>query len=318
MASVLITGGTGLVGSALSRLLLANGYDVIILSRNPIETASRFDVESERRDFRHNGKIFFSKWDIGKKKIDAEAIRAADHIVHLAGAGVAAQRWSEARKKEIVESRTHSSDLLVQTLRDNRNKVRTVLSASAIGWYGPDKGRAFTEADPSAGDFLGHTCKLWEESIDPMTALGKRLVKLRSGIVLSTKGGALAEFRKPIRLGVAAVLGDGDQVMSWVHIDDLCQAFLHALENIQVNGVYNVVAPLPVDNRTLTLSLARHMNGRRFLKVRVPASFLKTALGEMSTEVLKSARVDGTKLTTTGFHYAFPDIESALTDLVGR
>jgi uncharacterized protein (TIGR01777 family) len=318
MASVLITGGTGLVGSALSRLLLANGYDVIILSRNPIETAARFDVESERRDFRHNGKIFFSKWDIGKKKIDPEAIRAADHIIHLTGAGVAAQRWTEARKREILDSRTLSSELLVQTLSENKNKVRTVLSASAIGWYGPDKGHPFTENDPPADDFLGRTCKAWEESIEPMTALGKRLVKLRSGIVLSMKGGALAEFRKPIRLGVAAVLGTGDQVMSWVHVDDLCQAFLHALETPQVSGSYNVVAPRPVDNRTLTLSLARHMNGKKFIKVRVPASVLRTALGEMSIEVLKSTRVDGSKLTTTGFNYAFPDIESALTDLVGR
>lgn len=318
MASVLITGGTGLVGSALSRLLLSNGYDVIILSRNPIETASRFDVESERRDFRHNGKIFFSKWDIGRKRIDPEAVRAADHIIHLAGAGVAAQRWTPARKKEILESRTQSSELLVNTLREMPNKVRTVLSASAIGWYGPDHGKAFTETDPSAEDFLGTTCKLWEESIEPVNGLGKRLVKLRSGIVLSAKGGALAEFRKPIRMGVAAILGDGEQTMSWVHLDDLCGAYLHALETPQVSGVYNVVAPNPVSSKTLTISLARHMNGKRFLRMRVPASALKTILGEMSIEVLKSARVDGSKLTQTGFRYQFPEIEGAMTDLVGR
>jgi len=318
MSSVLITGGTGLVGSALSRLLLANGYDVIILSRNPIETAGRFDVESERRDFRHNGKIFFSKWDIEKSKIDAEAIRVADHVIHLAGAGVASQRWTEARKKEIRDSRTQSSQLLVDCLQKNPNKVKTVISASAIGWYGPDKGKVFSEDDPASEDFLGHTCKLWEESIEPTAALGKRLVKLRSGIVLSNKGGALTKFQMPIRLGMATVMGEGNQVMSWVHIDDVCHAFLHALETPQVSGVYNLVAPQYVDNRTLILSLARHMNGKKFLKMRVPSSVLSTILGEMSIEVLKSARVDGSKLTTTGFRYAFPELEGALTDLLDR
>ena len=318
MASVLITGGTGLVGSALSRLLLSNGYDVIILSRNPIETAARFDVESERRDFRHNGKIFFSKWDIGRKRMDPEAVRAADHIVHLAGAGVAAHRWTPSRKKEILESRTQSSALLVDILRETPNKVRSVLSASAIGWYGPDQGKAFTEDDPASNDFLGTTCERWEESIQPVTALGKRLVKLRSGIVLSAKGGALAAFRKPLRMGIATILGDGGQTMSWVHIDDLCRAYLHALETTEVSGVYNIVAPQPVSSRTLTLSLARHMNGKRFLRMRVPASLLRAVLGEMSIEVLKSANVDGSKLTHTGFRYAFPEIEGAMRDLVGK
>ena len=172
MPTVLITGGTGMIGTALSRLLLNEGYNVIILSRNPRETAKRHDLDTQRNMFRSSGKLFYSRWDINNMSIDSTALKEADYIVHLAGAGVADKRWTEDRKKEILESRTKSSQLLLKCLQNNPNKIKAVISASAIGWYGPDNGRIFTEDDPAANDFLGQTCVQWEQSIQPVADLG--------------------------------------------------------------------------------------------------------------------------------------------------
>jgi uncharacterized protein (TIGR01777 family) len=318
MPTVLITGGTGMIGTALSRHLLNEGYNVIILSRNPRETAVRHDLGTERRIFRSSGKLFYSSWDINSMTIDATALKEADYVVHLAGAGVADKRWTEARKKEILESRTKSSDLLLKCLKENPNKVKAVISASAIGWYGPDNGKVFTENDPASNDFLGQTCLAWENSIQPVAELGKRLVKLRLGIVLSNEGGALKEFKKPLVMGVAAILGDGKQVTSWIHIDDLCRAFLFAIEDRTLEGVFNLAAPNPVDNRKLTLTLAEKRNGKAYLPLRVPSTFLKLALGEMSVEILKSSTVNSDKIQQAGFRFLYPTIESAINNLAGK
>lgn len=316
MPTVLITGGTGLIGTALSQNLINEGYDVIVLSRHPQETASRHNVDSERNFFRSSGNIFYAGWDIRKMTIDTQAFQQADFIVHLAGAGVADRPWTEARKKEIVESRTRSSELVIKYLKEVPNKVRAVVSVSAIGWYGPDNGKPFVESDPASNDFLGQTCWKWEQSIEPVTELGKRLVKLRSGIVLSNDGGALKEFKKPIRFGVATVLGDGQQMTSWVHIDDLCRAFIFALEDPHLQGAFNITAPQTVTSRELTLQLAEKMNGKKFIKAKIPAKLLKMVMGEMSTEVLKSATVSSEKIRSKGFVFRFPTLEGALDNLI--
>ncbi|MEY3351190.1 MAG: hypothetical protein RIQ50_1301 [Bacteroidota bacterium] len=317
MPTVMITGGTGMIGTSLSRLLLQQGYDVIILSRNPIETATSYKTTSQQNSFRPSGKIFYAKWDMDRMTIDQQALSSADYIVHLAGEGVAKKRWTRKRKQEIRESRTRSSELLYQCLSSQPNKVKSVISASAIGWYGPDRGTPFVETDPSSHDFLGETCKAWEESIDKVGTLGKRLVKLRLGIALSNEGGALVEFKRPARLGVAAVLGSGNQMVSWVHIDDLCRAFIHAIETPEMNGVFNLVAPQPVTNRELVIGVARSMNGSYYLPIPVPSFALKLLLGEMSVEVLKSATVDCAKLQQSGFTFIYPSIHSALRHLIG-
>ncbi len=316
MSTVLITGGTGMIGSALSQLLVNNGYNVIILSRNPLETAASHELKFGRTIFRPSGNIYYAKWNLKNKTIDLSALQEADYIVHLAGAGIAEKRWSAGRKKEIVESRTLSSALLVKALQENQNKVKAVICASAIGWYGADQGKVFQESDPAARDFLGQACLLWEQSIEPVAALGKRLVKLRAGVVLSNDGGALKEFKKPIRLGIAAILGDGKQITSWVHIDDLCRTFLDAIENPSMQGAYNVVAPTPVDHKTLTLTLAKRMKGSRFIQVNVPHWVLKLLFGELSIEILKSSTVSCEKIRQTGFQFAFPTTDAAMSDLV--
>jgi len=307
METVLITGGTGMVGKHLTELLVLHGYSVIIATRN---------IHIDRRP---HAKISYAVWDIHKQTIDENAIKSADYIVHLAGAGVADKRWSEERKLEIKNSRTKSSATICKALATIPNKVKAVVSASAIGWYGADnemsRKEGFTENAVADIAFLGETCRLWEESIEPIVTLDKRLVKLRIGIVLSNSGGALVEFKKPIKMGVAAVLGNGSQIISWIHVNDLCRMFLHAIQNEAMYGVYNAVAPLPVSNKTLTYSLAKQLKGKFYIPVYVPSFILKIVLGEMSVEVLKSATVSSKKIELSGFEFEFKNIDAALKNL---
>lgn len=307
MKKIIIAGGTGLVGSQLSQMLLQKGYEIIILTRKlpqgqkqPGNTAN------------------YALWDIEKGTIDKNALAGADYIINLAGAAVAEKRWTSARKQEIVDSRVKSCNLLVKALEETENKIKAVLCASAAGYYGADKpgqsARGFTETDPPATDFLGETCRLWEESIEPVAGLGKRLVKFRIGIVLSNKGGALIAFKKPLDFGVATILGNGKQVISWIHIEDLCSLFIHALENETLSGAYNAVAPNPVSNKTLITTLAQ-VRAKFYLPIPVPVFALKIVMGEMSAEVLKSATVSSVKAEHTGFHFTYPDIKVALATL---
>jgi uncharacterized protein (TIGR01777 family) len=314
MATILISGGTGLIGTSLTKLLLAKGHKTIILTRN-LKRAIDKQVADER--------LTYARWNAEEQSIDRDAIEKADFIVHLAGEGIADKRWTGKRKKQIVQSRIQSSGLLVKALKEIPNNVKAVVSASAIGWYGPDKQErkvpaAFVETDPPDQSFLGDACRWWEESIQPITQLRKRLIKFRFGVVLSNDGGALAEFKKPVRFGIASILGSGKQVVSWIHIDDLCRLITFAMENEQMQGVYNAVAPKPVTNKELMLQLAQHMRGKAFIPVHVPSWVLKTMLGEMSIEVLKSATVSSEKVQQTGFQFLYPQIDAALNDLIER
>lgn len=305
MDTILITGGTGLVGKALGQSLLKKGYQVIILSRNAGKSSTIAGLS-------------YSQWNVEAQTIERQAIENADYIIHLAGAGVADKRWTKKRKQEIVESRVKSCKLIIDSLTNIPNKVQAVVSSSAIGWYGPDpvipNPQSFTEEAPAHDDFLGTTCKQWEESIEPVRQLGKRLVKLRTGIVLSTSGGALKEFIRPLRFGVAAVLGSGKQIISWIHIDDLVNMYIAAIENENLSGVYNAVAPEPVSNKVLTLQLAKSRK-KFFIPIHVPSFLLQLILGEMSVEVLKSATVNSSKIGQAGFHFKFGNISPALEDL---
>jgi len=252
------------------------------------------------------------------------ALQEADYIIHLAGAGVVEKKWTAAYKKEIQESRTESSRLIIDALKNNpdsyRNKVKAIISASAIGWYGADTEpvKPFTEDAAADVSFLGQTCKLWEAGIEPVTSLGKRLVKLRIGIVLSNDGGALAEFKKPLKFGIAAILGNGKQMVSWVHIDDLCNLFIAGIENENLSGSYNAVAPNPVSNKVLTITLAKAIKGKFYIPMPVPAFVLKIMMGQRSIEVLKSTTVSCKKILDTGFKFTYNDIEIALAELAKK
>jgi len=309
MRTILITGGTGLIGKALTAQFSEHGYKVIIFTRNPA------GHKKEEADY-----IKFTGWDIEAQTYDAAALQEADTIIHLAGAGVADKRWSQNRKKEILESRTKSSNLLIKAIRETPNKIKTVVCASAIGWYGADpripNPKPFLETDEASNDFLGDTCRQWEESIHPIAQFGKRLVKLRTGIVLSNHGGALPAFKKPIRFGAAGILGSGKQYVSWIHIDDLCRMYLQAVEDPNLFGSYNAVAPKPVTNKELTIKLAKELKGSFYVPLHIPSFVLKAVLGEMSMEVLKSVTVSCEKIRKAGFNFIFPSIDSAFNELI--
>lgn len=309
MATVLITGGTGIIGKRLSSLLIKKGYKVIILTRN--------------HNLKHKtipSNASFASWDPEKGEIDIQSVQQAEYIINLAGANIAEKRWTMKRKAIITESRINSGELIAKTIKENANKIKAVINASAIGWYGEDDllkkdSQPFTEDLPVAWDFLGETCRKWEESIEPVTKTGKRLVIIRTGLVLSLNGGILKELTRPARFGIAALFGNGKQMQSWIHIDDLCRIYIHALEN-ELQGVYNAVAPKPVDNKTLVTELAKKIKGTFFTTIYIPAFILKWFLGEMSTELLKGVTVDCNKIRSTGFRFLFPSLDAALNDLI--
>ncbi len=304
MRTILITGGTGLVGKELIKQLVNKNYSVIVLTRKiPNESVLP--------------KISYALWDVNKGTIDVDAIKKADAIIHLAGAGVMDKKWNEEYKKEIEESRTKSSALLVKTLAENEHNVKTIVSASAIGWYGADKipNHYFTENEKADDAFLGEVCLKWEQSIEAAEPLGIRVCKLRTGIVLAKDGGAYAEFRNPLKFGVAAILSNGKQMVSWIHNADLCRLYIFALENENISGSYNAVAPVPVSNKTLTLEIAKKFRGKSFIPVHVPNFVLKIMLGSRSIEILKSATVSCTKIKDAGFTFLFPSVESAVNEI---
>jgi uncharacterized protein (TIGR01777 family) len=305
METVLITGGTGMIGTALTQALIERGFNVTIYTRNPNDKQKII-----------NDKLSYAAWDVNKQTLDKEALAKADYIIHLAGANFADKRWSEKVKKEIVSSRVDSAKLLIESLETIPNKVKVVISASGISWYGHDGevAKPFTENDPPAHDFMAQTCQQWEAAIEPASFLGKRLIKFRFGPVLSPDGGAYVEFKNPIKFGVAGIIGNGKQIISWIHIDDLVRAILFAMENEQMEGVYNAVSPEPASNKRLILEIARNTR-KFFIPIHGPSFALEIVFGEMINEILKSTTVSSAKLQEAGFIFQYPDLRSAILQL---
>ncbi len=296
---MLITGATGLIGRRLTEILLQKGCRVSHLSRNP------------------NGSgIHQFKWDPARGHLDRTALNDVNAIVHLAGAGIADQRWTTQRKKQILESRVQSTRLLYDALQESPHNIKSFVSASAIGYYGlRDDATVMTEESPPGKDFLADVVTQWEAEADRIASLGIRLVKIRTGIVLAKEGGALKEIMKPIQRGVGAALGSGKQYMSWIHRDDLCGIFIQAIEESAMHGAYNAVAPGPVTNQTLTRSIARALH-RRILLPPVPPWVLKVMLGEMAQMVLLGNCVSAEKILSTGFTFQYRGLETTLATLL--
>ncbi|MGF1637967.1 MAG: TIGR01777 family oxidoreductase [Cyclobacteriaceae bacterium] len=298
---ILITGGTGMIGSMLTDALTEKGYKINLLSRSG-------------RSKKKNLNIF--GWDIEKEYIDPEAFEGVDTIVHLAGAGVADKRWTHERKLEILNSRTESTRLLNHFLSNNPHQVTSVICASAIGIYG-DSGKTKVDEDSliRPADFLADVTRAWEEESDQFALQGLRLVKMRIGIVLSKTGGALEKMAQPVRLGVGAPLGSGEQYMSWIHIDDLIQMFVYAISNEQLIGTFNAVAPNPVTNKEFTKMLGSVLGKLVFLPA-VPSFVLKAMLGEMALIVLGGSNVSADKIKKEGFHFKYENLKPALVHLL--
>ena len=297
--NILITGGSGLLGTRLTELLLQKVYQVSHLSRNKKE-----------------GPIPAFRWSVSNQEIESGAIDQADAIIHLAGAGIADKRWTAKRKKEILDSRVKSTELLYETLKNGNHHVKTFVSASAIGIYGfAGSETVFGENSASADDFLADVVKQWEAAVDKIETLGIRVVKIRIGILLSEQGGALKEIMNPIKWGVGTPLGTGEQFLSWIHIDDVCQMFIRAIENEDMRGAYNAVAPKPVTNKKLTTAIAQALNKKLWMP-NAPSFVVKIILGEMADLVLNGSKVSSEKIEETGFQFLFPDLENALSNLL--
>lgn len=296
--TVLITGASGLIGTQLSQMLSAKGYIVVHLGRK----STRKSVYP----------TFF--WDVEKGEIDTNAFKNVDAIVHLAGAGVADSRWTEDRKRQIINSRVNSGRLLHETLKNTPNQVKVFVSASAVGYYGNRYQEVLTETAQPTNEFLSRTTQNWEDASAQMAELGIRTVILRIGIVLSEKGGALPQTALPLKMRIGTYFGSGKQYYSWIHIDDVCTAFIHALQTPSMCGVYNAVAPKPVTNKEFVRNIAVAM-GKPAVFVPAPAFILQLAMGEMAHLVLDSAYVSADKLIESGFIFEYPKIELALKEI---
>lgn len=296
---ILITGGKGLVGTALAQILIEQNHKVIFLSRNPGSNALGIPE-------------FY--WDVDKQEIAGEALAGVEAIVHLAGASIN-KRWSSAYKEEVISSRTLSTRLLLQEAEKLKPPLKRFISASAVGYYPNDFERTFTEKDQPGKDFLSKVCIAWEREAHTFEELPVSTAIVRIGVVLSMQGGALPQIVQPIKMGAGAPLGSGKQYMSWIHLNDLAGILLHLIHNPELTGTYNAVAPHSVTNQDFTKQAAEVL-GKWTLPINVPAVALKLALGEMAATALSSQKVSAQKITDTGYTFQFPELKPALRNLL--
>jgi len=291
---ILMTGSSGLIGSALVPLLASQGHQVVRLVRH--QTAPGEDV---------------AVWDPDAGKLEVSALEQTDAVVNLAGENIASGRWTEERKKRIRESRVRGTRLLSETLAQLAIPPRVLVSASAVGFYGPRGDEVLTEESLPGPDFLADVCKEWEAATEPARQKGIRVVNLRTGMALSGKGGALTAMLPAFRMGVAGKIGDGRQFVSWIAIDDLTRAISHAIAHESLSGPVNAVSPNPVRNAELTKALGKALGRPTFLAM--PAFAVRLIFGEMADALLlASQRAQPRRLLDTGFTFQFPDFEAAL------
>jgi len=274
MEKIVVTGGSGLVGQALIPVLKAAGYDAVAVPR----------------------------------PYSRDSLTGATAIINLAGENLSAGRWTPERKQRITDSRVNTLNTLREILLNDPLTVKTLISASAAGYYGTNtSGHIYTEEDLPGDDFLAGVCREWESAADSFQPLGIRVAKVRIGVVLSEKGGALPKLMMPLKFGLSVPLGSGNQWIPWIHIDDLVRVFLHLLQHPGLSGPFNAVAPNPVTNRQLMkqLAIVKH---RLFIPVGVPAFLLTAMLGELAVITLEGSRISAEKLIDSGFEFRIPKL----------
>ncbi len=299
MAIVLITGGSGVIGTALTRHLLSRNHQVRHLSRS---VSGKEDVPTY-------------KWNVNKGRIDDLALEDVEHIVHLAGAGIADERWTRSRIDELIHSRVASARLLFDRVDALDRHPRTMISAAGIGYYGAlTSDHLFQESDPPDADIIGHISSEWERAVDEWTDIC-RVVKLRTPVVLAANGGALPKLVAPVKLGAGAPLGKGDQWMPWVHLHDLVRIYTQAIEDTSMEGPYNAGPLTDTTNARMMWTIASVLDKPFFLP-KVPAFTLKLALGRMASVLLEGSRADDKRLLDTGFRFEYTKLRPALEDLL--
>jgi uncharacterized protein len=297
--TVIIAGGSGLIGTKLASILHQRGFGVRILSRSP------------------SGQSGFFHWDPEKKTIDKSVFQGASALINLAGENIGAKRWTAHRKRRIINSRLVAANFLYETLSSTSHSIELFAAASAVGIYGNTGERIIHEDFPASDDFLGQTAVRWEQANRQAESLGIRTVIIRIGVVLSEGGGIMEELRKPISFGVYPVLGSGDQYMSWIHIDDLCRIFVRSINDHTLSGVYNGVGPGPISMKNF-IKLYKQIKGGWGLLIPVPSFALKLLLGEMSSIVLEGQRVSSEKIEMTGFKFNFIQANQAIRNVIGK
>ena len=298
---VIITGGRGLIGRALAENLAKDGHEVIVLSRNP-EAAKNLPkgVRAE-------------KWDGKSAQGWGKFVNGADAIVNLAGATIS-ERWSDARKREIRESRVNAGKAIVEAVKSVEKKPHVVIQSSAVGYYGPRGAEEITEDSGAGNDFLAGVCKDWETSTAQLEALGVRRVIIRTGVVLDKNGGALPRMVMPVKMFVGGPLGSGKQYFPWIHLHDEVAAIRWLIDNPNARGVYNLSAPRPLTNKEFTQAIGTVLGRPTFMPV--PAFAMQTMFGEMATLLLDGQREIPARLVKEGFKFKFTDAEAALRDVL--
>jgi len=300
--TVLITGASGMVGTELVTPLIQRGYRIHALTRK---------LPSEAHQ------VAYFTWDVEKQIIDEACIKGVGAIIHLAGENIGKKPWSKRVRNQILKSRTDSIDLLYQLLATVDHQVRCVISASATGYYGNRRDELLHEDRVPADDFLGSTCFAWEMAVAKGRSLGLRTVSLRSGVVFASNKGTLPKLAAPIKLGLGAALGNGKQYIPWIHMADVVNMYIYALEHPELHGVYNMVAPETITNKQLNQQLAKVLHKPLWLPP-IPAFALKTILGKMSELLLDSTKVSPDKIIQAGFKFQYPTTDAALKNIFGK
>jgi uncharacterized protein (TIGR01777 family) len=295
---ILIAGGTGLIGSRLTQLLTANGHKVSYLSRKPGN---------------YHG-ITAYKWDPAKGMMDSKALDTVTHIVSLAGESIANGRWTKEFKEKVITSRLQAAKTIRNALLNNDHEVEAIVAASAIGFYGSEKNKIFDEDDNVGVGFLSETTKQWEDAYNDMPI---RTTLLRIGIVLDKDGGALPQMAMPVSFGIAPIIGSGKQMMSWIHLNDLCTIFTSALFDDKYHGKINAVASNPVSHKEFMQTLKKVVCPYA-LTIPTPAALIRLILGEKSALVLDDTHVINKKLLNLGFEFEFSTLQIALKNIYGK
>ena len=302
MKKILVTGGTGFIGRKVCDTLHNKDYDVNVVSRNPERAKTKLEAV---------GEIY--GWNPESEQLPPEAISEAEAVIHLAGETITG-RWNSEKKQRIRDSRVLSTRNLVESCANAESKPDVLICASAIGLYGDSGDNSFTEETPPGTDYLAEVCKEWETEAYKASELGIRVVTVRIGLVLGLGGGMLQQVLTPFKIGIGGKLGNGQQWMSWIHVDDVVGIILHALENDSINGALNATAPVPVRNIEFTKALGSVLGKPTILPA--PYFGLKLMMGEFADFVLLSQKVLPEKTEASGYEFQFKTIDSALSDLL--